>query len=168
MKKELYLSALKTGMNKYFGNLDEPSLDALTQKLEWQEVLSGTVLIKAGEATDGMYLLLSGRLSVYQEQADGKSELVGSVFRGESVGEMGLLTDSLRSATVVASRDSVLVKISTKDFQEVSEAQPSILREFAKTVVNRLQQANTHTIRRLKPNITFVPLNFIAVFSSWI
>lgn len=64
-----------------------------------------------------MYVVLTGRLRVFVEEAGQEDRMVGEVGRGECVGEMGVLIGGPRSATVCAVRDSELVRLSP-------EAQP--------------------------------------------
>jgi NTE family protein len=168
MFPQLYHPALQAAIARYFGHLSPEATQALIAQLEWVELLSGATLLQAGAPADGMYILLAGRLSVYAPSTAGRPQLIGSIFRGETVGEMGLLTDSPRNATVVASRDAVLVKINQVDFQAISEQYPAILREFAQTIISRLQQANQQTLRRLKPNIAFVPLHSLPAIDRWL
>ncbi len=164
--KDLYLPTLQQGMKRYFGALEPEVSDALLRELEWVELMSGEQLIGAGEAADGMYLLLSGRLSVFLPKEGGREELVGSVFKGETVGEMALLTDAERSATVKASRDSILVKIKKEDFVKIYNKYPSILSGFSKLIISRLQHANQRQVLRLKPNAALLPLHPIADYAT--
>lgn len=168
MNPAVYTASLQQYMQKYFGQLDPGSLAALIQKLDWIELLSGNVLIHKGDPGDSMFILLSGRLSVFIDDPTGKPNMVGAVYRGESVGEMALLTDHPRTATVKASRDSVLVKIGQEDFESLCQQFPSILKEFSRTLVSRLQSSNEQLVNRLKPNIALVPLHEMAGFEGFV
>lgn len=168
MYHQLYQPALQTAIRQYFGYLSPEASQALIDQLEWIQLLSGATLLEAGDPADGMYILLAGRLSVFLDSAAGHRQLISSVFRGEMVGEMGLLTDQPRTATVVASRDSVLVKIREADFKEIYEQNPALLRSFAHTIISRLQHANQRTMRQLKPNLAFVPLHPFPDVGPWL
>ena len=72
-----------------------------------------------GEAGDAMYLLVSGRLRTYIAADGGPQRMVREVSRGQIVGEMSLYTDEPRTATVVAIRDSVLVRLGKDEFKRL-------------------------------------------------
>ncbi|MEO0898015.1 MAG: patatin-like phospholipase family protein [Bacteroidota bacterium] len=155
-------------LERYFGQLNKTSFSSLIDKMEWIELLSGSILMKEGDQAEGMYILLAGRLRVYLEDGKGQKKVIGSILRGESVGEMGLITEEPRTATVAASRDSILVKICKEDFDELCAKHPAILREFSKTVISWLNQANRKSYGVLRPNIALVPLNPIEGMAKFI
>lgn len=166
--RTLYERAFEQSMKKYFGALEPSVARALLHEVEWVELLSGNTLIRTGEPADGMYILLFGRLSVFLEQEGQEPQWVGAVDRGESVGEMALLSGGIRNATVKASRDSVLAKISTDQFEALYAQYPSILKGFSQTVVTRLNSANQKKTDRAKPNIAVVPLQQIENYPDWV
>lgn len=151
-------------LQRYFGTLDAASRDSLLARLHWLELPSGQTLIRQGEPAEAMYILLSGRLTVWLAQPGQPDRVLGSIFRGESVGEMGLLTGGTRNATVKASRDSVLVEITRAEFERLTDAHPALLRTFAQTMVQRLSQANTRRPRAQRPSVALVPLHPIDDF----
>jgi hypothetical protein len=59
---------------------------------------------------DALYMSVSGRLRAYRRDENGAQRLVRELSRGQVFGEMSLLTGEPRSATIVAIRDSVLVR----------------------------------------------------------
>src|SRR3954454_6494789 len=89
-----------------FGRLDVDARDALRKELEPRIARRGDILIRQGDSADGMYLVASGRFQVMLENEDGDEVVVNEIGRGELVGEMALLTDDPRSATITAQRDS--------------------------------------------------------------
>ncbi|PYQ18633.1 MAG: hypothetical protein DMF81_24320 [Acidobacteria bacterium] len=87
-----------------------------------------------------MYLLVSGRLRAYVERAEGDEIVVGEVGRGEVVGEMALLIDEPRSATVRAVRDSELLKLSKEVFDHFMEKHPLAMKQIARVNLMRLRR----------------------------
>ncbi len=79
----------------------------------------GEVLMKQGDAATCMYIVASGRFEIVVEGPDRNQNLVGEVRSGESVGELGLIDGSPRMATVIASRNSQLVRISVAGFNRL-------------------------------------------------
>lgn len=74
-------------------------------------------IVIEGEKTNGLYILMSGRVSVYK--TDGSTQRLARIAileEGASFGEMSLFDDAPRSATVVAEIDTLLFYLDTKDF----------------------------------------------------
>jgi CRP/FNR family transcriptional regulator, cyclic AMP receptor protein len=97
----------------------------------------GEVIIRKGEPSDSLYLVLEGALWV--EEA--KTELGA----GTVVGEIGVLSGTRkRTATVVARTDCVLARVSADDFQQVYFTHPSVGLSLVRLVIDRLveQQEN--------------------------
>ena len=84
---------------------------------------AATVLIRQGDAADGLYLVGSGRLQVDAHQGRRHARSCSTRSAGaSSTGEMALLTDSPRSASIVALRDSHVFFLSTEAFDRVDPA----------------------------------------------
>jgi predicted acylesterase/phospholipase RssA/CRP-like cAMP-binding protein len=121
-----------------FGQLDADALDLVRNALEARVVRSGEVLMRQGDAADGLYLVGSGRLKVVIEREEGSEDVINEVGRGELVGEMALLTDSPRSATIVAVRDSHVLFLSSNAFAHVVQARPEALLVISSALISKL------------------------------
>lgn len=122
-----------------FGELDAPTLALLREQLAWVEVAAGQTLMQQGEPGDSMYLSVSGRLRAYVAQDGEAPRMVREMGRGQVIGEMSLYTDAPRSATVVAIRDSVLVRLDKAQFLQLIEQQPRVGVALTRQIVHRLQ-----------------------------
>jgi CRP-like cAMP-binding protein len=87
-----------------FASLDEVTRLHLAEQLEPVHVATGDVVMAQDNAGDGLFFLLSGRLRV-SVVADGAEHVLDDLTRGAIVGEIALLSDRPRSATVCAVRD---------------------------------------------------------------
>jgi NTE family protein len=121
------------------GNL----LGEITQELEWFSLPGGTTLFKAGQVSDGLYVIINGSLGIYVPRAGGGSQLVGQVSGGQAVGETEVISGSTRAATVVALRDSEVAHLPTAIFEKLAASNPLAMREIAKVLVQRLQASPT-------------------------
>ncbi|MCL1588723.1 MAG: cyclic nucleotide-binding domain-containing protein, partial [Actinomycetia bacterium] len=101
----------------------------------------GTTLMVEGDEADSMYLVQSGRLRVLVRR-DGVELPVGEIGPGEVVGEMSMLSDGNRSATVVAIRDTSLWELSKDAFNELVITHPTMLLELTRLLVTRLHRTN--------------------------
>ncbi|MFQ5822535.1 MAG: cyclic nucleotide-binding and patatin-like phospholipase domain-containing protein [bacterium] len=122
------------------GGLNESILHDLATNLEWVHLPSGVTLIRQGDVGDCVYIVSNGRLRVYVEDKNGDEVIVGEVGRGECVGEMAILSEEDRSATVYAIRDTELVKFSKAEFDRLIEKYPQAMMRIARIIVSRLRR----------------------------
>ena len=95
--------------------------------------------MEQGEAGDSMYLSVSGRLRAYVRQDDGTQRMVREMSRGQVIGEMSLYTDEPRSATVVAIRDSVLVRLHKSHFNQLLARSAAVSVALTRQIIQRLK-----------------------------
>jgi len=133
-------------LTRLFGQLDEQTLGALQKNLEWRHLDSGQVLCLQGEPGNEMYILVQGRLRFKVEVA-GETRNLGEVGSGESIGEFALLAEkgspeSLRSATVSATRATDLIVITRPVFENLLNQYPQILLKLTRRIIKRELQIN--------------------------
>jgi NTE family protein len=121
------------------GDVAPVAMEYLRRNLQWVDLASGEVLMAQGEAGDSGYLMLSGRLRVYMRDAAGAERMIREIGRGEVIGEMSLFTGEPRSATVVAVRDSVLVKLDKPHFDGLLALSPKVSLTLTRQIIERLQ-----------------------------
>ncbi len=148
------------GADDMFAGLDAEARAAVEAETQWTELRSGDTLFREGDAADALYVLVSGRLRVLVKGESGQDSLVAEIGRGEAVGEMALLTGGPRSATVVAVRDSRLVRLSQAAFERIVQRCPRAMLLVTRRLVQRLQRT-TRAPRTKGSQVTFavVPLD---------
>ncbi len=129
---------LQNLLSTNFGDLDEPTLLLLRHRLEWVDVAGGVTLIEQDASGDALYMLVSGRMRAYRRDERDEQRLVRELARGQVFGEMSLLTGEPRAATVVATRDSVLVKLSRQSFDELDSLNPRVSAALTRQLMRRL------------------------------
>jgi MFS family permease len=97
--------------NPIFAPLSPPTIEHLAVKLEERRVAAGDVVVRQGDSGDLFYLVENGRVRV---EIDGRP--VGDLGPGEAFGEIALLRDIPRTATVVAVEDSTLAGLERDEF----------------------------------------------------
>ena len=127
---------------EFFRDLDEAAFSSVEAELEWVEIDAGDVLMRQGEVGDCLFVLLSGRLRAYIQRENGTEAAVGEISPGEAVGEMSIITDERRSATVRSLRPSTLVRLTRTGFNRLQTRHSEIMRLMAELVVRRLRQVN--------------------------
>jgi AAA family ATP:ADP antiporter len=98
----------------------------------------GERFIQQGDVGDSLYLIIDGEVDVVVEG-------VGTVaHRGakDVIGDMALLTDSLRTASCVAASDVLALKIEREDFQALMNEKPELAFGIIKVLVQRLEEAS--------------------------
>lgn len=119
-----------------FELVDDTVLSSLSEQMSIQTLQGGDILIKQGEIADSMYLLVYGRLLVYQNNDETHS--IGEIGAGDVVGELALFIDTPRTATVCAIRDSALIKISRPLFESIAQNHPQAAMRILSSCVKRL------------------------------
>jgi NTE family protein len=152
------LDALLTKhLRALFGALDAAELALLKQQLQWVELAGGQTLMTQGEPGDAMYLTVSGRLRTYITDEDGQQRLVREIARGQIVGEMSLYTDEPRSATLVAIRDTVLVRLGKAEFKRLL-ANSQISVALTQQIIRRLRTEGTRAAMDRPVTIGLLPV----------
>ena len=94
----------------------------LVERFRARDVQKGEVLIKQGERSDGMYIVLSGEVEVRVGSAQ-----VAALKEGDIFGEMSLLTKAPATATCAAARRTSLLRLPREDFDQIVLSHPQIL-----------------------------------------
>ena len=99
------------------------------------------VLFHKGDASDSAYVLLKGAAEVRLETPNGPI-VVAKIGQNAIVGEMGVLRDSARSATVAAATELVALRISREVFIGMIREFPSMALAMMRDLAERLEQTN--------------------------
>ncbi len=99
-------------------------------------------VVRAVERTDFVYLILSGTLHVQVSDEEGREAILFVLGPGELFGEMGVLDDEARSATVVAVTPSVLVVLAKTDFKRCLKENFDVSRYVMRILIQRLRIAD--------------------------
>lgn len=124
-----------------FAGLDPITLAELREHAEQVELEAGSYLFHAGEASDCLYVVRNGRLQVLQNDV-----VTTELGRGEVVGELGLLIDAPRSASIRAVRDSTLIRLTKSQFQSIADS--GVLEAMVRVLATRLHQAPPPAVPR--------------------
>ena len=97
------------------------------------------MLVRQGEMADALYVVVTGRFAV---TVDGRRDLIAELGPGQPVGEIAFLAGGVRTATVTALRDSLVLRLGRAEFEELSAKSPSIWRTLTVTLARRVAEAN--------------------------
>lgn len=107
--------------------------------LEWIQVDAGQVIYHQGDESDAIYIVLNGRLRAVLEKDDSPVRVVAEYGQGESVGELEVMTESMRPATLHAIRDTELAKFPRTLFNSLALEHPGITMKVSKIIAQRMR-----------------------------
>ena len=108
--------------------------------LEWVQAAGGHVLYRQGDKSDDIYLVLNGRMRTIREKGGGGIEILSEIGHGESVGELEVLTETPRSCTLHAIRDSELCRIPRTLFKALAGRNPGITLRISRLIATKMRQ----------------------------
>ena len=142
---ERYPIALLT-LAKRLTSLLPPLLLHIDFALEWVQVNAGQVIYHQGDESDAIYLVLNGRLRSVLEGPVGKMTVIGEYGQGESVGELEVMTESTRPATLHAIRATELAKFPRSLFNSLAQEHPGITIQVSKLIAQRMRDLVEHPV----------------------
>jgi CRP/FNR family transcriptional regulator, cyclic AMP receptor protein len=150
-------SSLKPGHLRRIKGLALVSDEQLAAFLDYVEVVTcgfSDTLFREGQPGDSMFLILEGQMRVYTKQKSGEILFLRMLEAGDAFGEVALLNQAARSASVEAVRESVLIKITSASLQKLLSEQPALAAQFlhhlAKTVGRQLMDMTTKLRAKLE------------------
>ena len=117
----------------HFKKLNRQALQDLAESLTIVSIGGGETLIHEGHVDSTLYILLHGRLSVWVQNKE-----IANISYGQMVGEISLLTNEPRTASVKAIRDSTVLKLSKESFEKFKEKEGEAVLEIAQMAIKRL------------------------------
>jgi CRP/FNR family cyclic AMP-dependent transcriptional regulator len=142
MTTEFGITAATLRTFTMFSGIREETLQAMARQAMPRRVPRGASVVHADEHTEFVYLILSGSLKVLATDEDGREVIFGILGPGELFGEMGVLDDKRRSATVTAIVPSQLVLIGKHDFRRFLQEYPEASYYVMRNLVQRLRRAD--------------------------
>lgn len=125
-----------------FETVDNSGLEFLVRAAELRNVARGEEVVHAGDPTVSIYFVLSGTLRVEVSDDEGREVILCILGPGEMFGEMGVLDDYERSASVVAVESSSLVVIGKAEFKRCLATNPDVALFIMRDLSRRLRLAD--------------------------
>jgi CRP/FNR family cyclic AMP-dependent transcriptional regulator len=125
-----------------FETLDDECLKPLMRVAMLRAIPRHTVVLNAGDSTDNIYFVLSGSLKVQVSDEDGREVILSKLGPGELFGEMGVLDENPRSATVLAVEPSQVVVMGKADFKQCLIDNPDVSLFIMRNLTKRLRMAD--------------------------
>jgi signal transduction histidine kinase len=122
-----------------FAELSDSDLRSLSQNISELHLAAGEDLFVEGDPGDRAYIIREGKLEILTASG-GREVLIAVRHVGELIGEVALLQEAPRSATVRAHVDSMLLAIEKEHFDALVDRSPSALKGMLRTILARLRE----------------------------
>lgn len=151
-RQEIIMKAREMGVTpevlrriKILSQMDNSQLERFIEFIELHHIERAGYVVQKGSHGDAMYLVFEGELRA-RLIVDGKESLLATLNPGDFFGETSLLDQGPRSADVVASYESLLLKITADSFARMRKEAPDVALEFlfnvSRSVVIRMRMLN--------------------------
>ena len=128
---------------KFFTPFEEQELDELLESGEIKKYAINEYIIKEDNVDYTFYVILRGQVSIIKGTHANISRNIASLAEGNCFGEMAILLDGHRSASVLAAVECFLFKISGNEIEKMkSETQLKLYRQFAIGLASRLRETS--------------------------
>lgn len=130
--------------------------------LDWVFLESGRALYRQDELSDSTFIVLSGRLRSVITHSNGKKEIIGEFGKGDLIGIVEMITETPRTTTVMAVRDSELAKLPEGLFNAIKLKYPVVVTQLISLLSHRILGSMQNMPRGSTPyttSISTVPLD---------
>lgn len=125
-----------------FESLDDDAADTICSLLSMEECEGGSVLFRAGDAGDSMYLIEDGKVQISMRSADGEDLILAVLGPGDFFGEMALIDGKARSANASVVEPSRLAVLSRQHFLSFLGSSPKVALEMLTALSRRLRRTD--------------------------
>jgi NTE family protein len=141
-----------------FSGVDPQLVEQLAAKSCTRRLAAGKWLFRECDPGDEMYVVRAGRLEVVDEGADA---VIRQYRRGDALGELALLTDSPRSASVRAARATEVIAVDQADFTQLLHSSPALSSALNRSLSRRLQdtRVSASTARPRPATVALIALD---------
>jgi CRP/FNR family cyclic AMP-dependent transcriptional regulator len=125
-----------------FGRVSEADLEELATHLIERRFPKNATVVEEGLPGDYMYVIREGRVKVTKASEDGREKIMNFLEAGAFFGDMALLGDATRSASVKTLEESTLLALSRRDFIDLLRQSPDLALSVIEELANRLRETN--------------------------
>jgi len=125
-----------------FSRVSEGDLEELATHLIERRFPKNATVVEEGLPGDYMYVIRKGRAKVTKASEDGREKIMNFLETGAFFGDMALLGDEPRSASVKTLEESVLLALSRRDFIDLLRQSPDLSLAVIEELANRLRETN--------------------------
>ncbi|MBI9099948.1 MAG: cyclic nucleotide-binding domain-containing protein [Spirochaetaceae bacterium] len=133
-----------------FKNLAIEEIDAISKVCIYAPFHKDEILFSEGDKADSVYLLIEGFVEIWKDFKSPTSDKLATQKSGNIVGEMAVIDELTRSATVVAGADMISYRIGRDDFISLLQRLPELSFEFMKSISMLVRMSNENFVSELR------------------
>ena len=151
------MSAVHEAMKRMhlFQGLTEEELNLLEKLVFVNRVIVGDAVCREGDSSDFVCFVVRGQLNIVKRNAEGQDIILAHLRAGDSMGEMALIDQQPRSASVIAAEDSALIVLTRKGFDHLRKRAPDtavkVLENMARLLSNNLRNTSAQLAQFMLP-----------------
>jgi CRP-like cAMP-binding protein len=125
-----------------FAEVSEKGLQKISNYVKENSYNKGQIIFNEGEKGDTLHIIVKGRVKITKYTQQGKIKILAILNEKDNFGEMALLTEEARTATVEAIDNVLTLSITKDEFMDLLQTEPSISLQIIKTLCHRLAKAD--------------------------
>lgn len=129
------------GRSELFSGLGLQTIELIAQRFQSVSFAKGSYIFNEGDRGDSYYVVASGEVVLYKGQGISRRELK-RLGPGQGFGEMALISNEPRSATVQTAADTELFRLSHEDFMVLMEQEARFAQRILRVLSARLKQTD--------------------------
>jgi CRP/FNR family transcriptional regulator len=148
----------------FFSTLTSKELEKVSEKINLKTYKKNEIIMFEEDTNEFMYMIIYGKVKVFQTSRDGKESILAMHHTGEFFGEMSLLDGSTAPATVVTKEKSLVGIISRADFYSLLYDQKKIFNKLLQILCTRLRESwKKNQILNIKNAYQRIKLLFVSL-----
>lgn len=136
-----------------FEGLTDEDLAELGASLQQRQFAAGSMIFSQGDNGDSMYIVESGDINIHLPGDASRRISLKDIARGEYFGELALFDEKPRSASALATTDTVLLELQRRTLEGYLENRPKVALAILRTLSERLRETNTMLSARAAKNV---------------
>jgi uncharacterized membrane protein len=136
-----------------FASLSDEAAQEVYTLLQSRNVPSGTLLFRAGDVGDSLYLIDGGRVRISVADEDEKEIVLAELREGDFFGEMAIIDGQQRSADATVLEDARLYVLDRDDFLRFVNNNPAVALQLLSATFQRLRRTDRMLQQRVSRNV---------------
>lgn len=146
------ISNLKNLRDGFLQDFSEKELELLLSLAKNIDLLPNDILVHEGDSGKSFYILLTGELEVLKKDNRQKNNRIAYLKNANCIGEMALIDNKLRSATIKAITNSALLEFQNDEVKKHNQLYTKLVVRIARDLAQKLRETNMHTTREMGRN----------------
>ena len=122
-----------------FAGLAPADRELIEKRVVKRSFPKNTIIVSEGDSSDSLYLILEGKVKVFLNDENGKEAIINYQEAGEYFGELSLIDESTRSASIMTTDKCTLAVITKQAFDQIMQDNPAIAVHLLKDLVHRVR-----------------------------